>query len=67
MPIGKNDMIRIHYRCERTKTPELQLWGFLSVFGKVDISRKRKLYIDISKRNFYNNERVKNNCRQKQQ
>ena len=22
-----------------------------------------KLYIDISKRNFYNNERVKNNCR----
>ena len=26
-----------------------------------------KLYIDISKRNFYNNERVKNNCRQKQQ
>ena len=24
---------------------------------------KRKLYIDISGSNFYNNERVKNNCR----
>ena len=51
----------------KEQKPQSCISGIFNSFWKGRCCRKIKLYIDIFGSNFYNNERVKNNCRQKQQ